>query len=309
MLSIFNSDWWLDATAGPGNWGVVVLKQGGSVVASMPWVLKQNSLGLKILSQPALTQSLGPWISSPPDKTKYHTKLSREKDLMECLIDQLPHYHVFRQSFSPEITNWLPFYWRGYQQTTRYTYRLNLLAGADFIWKNFHENTRCEIRKAVKKGVYIEETDDVEALLDLNEKTFIRQGMKASYSRAYVRTLYSACLANKAGKIFLAKDADQLVHAGNLIVWNQHCAYYLIGGGDPELRNSGGTSLALWHSIQFASTVSNIFDFEGSMIEPVERFFRGFGAVQTPYFSLTHVRSKRAATALGLRSTLGGLLR
>jgi len=65
----------------------------------------------------------------------------------------------------------------------------------------------------------------------------------------------------------------------------------------------------MWHAIQFASTVSTIFDFEGSMIEPVERFFRGFGAVQTPYFSLTHVRSKRVATALGMRSALGALLR
>ena len=27
------------------------------------------------------------------------------------------------------------------------------------------------------------------------------------------------------------------------------------------------------------------------MIEPVERFVRGFGAVQTPYFAISHIRS------------------
>ena len=94
-----------------------------------------------------------------------------------------------------------------------------------------------------------------------------------------------------------------------MLVWNEHCAYYLMGGGDPELRSSGATSLAMWQAIQFAATVSRIFDFEGSMIEPIERFFRGFGAVQTPYLSLTHVRSKRVAVALGLRSTLGAWVR
>ena len=308
-MPVFCSPWWLDATAGAGNWGIAEVKPDSQVVASMPWMLRQNRLGLKILSQPALTQTLGPWIAELSQKTKYATKLAREKDLMEALIDQLPHYHVFRQNFAPEITNWLPFYWRGFQQTTRYTYRLNSPENTETLWKNFQENTRREIRKAEKKGVSVEATDDIEAFLVVNEKSFLRQGMKLPYSRDYVRRLYSACLANDAGKIFLAKGADGRVHAGNLIVWNQHCAYYLMGGGDPELRNSGATSLAMWHAIQFASTVSQIFDFEGSMIEPVERFFRGFGAVQTPYFSLTHVRSKRVATALGLRSTLGALLR
>ena len=75
-----------------------------------------------------------------------------------------------------------------------------------------------------------------------------------------------------------------------------------MGGGDPEFRNSGATSLLMWNAIQFASTVSQIFDFEGSMIESVERFFRGFGAVQTPYFSISHIRSKRVATAMLFRS-------
>jgi phosphatidate phosphatase APP1 len=35
-----------------------------------------------------------------------------------------------------------------------------------------------------------------------------------------------------------------------------------------------------------------VFDFEGSMIEPIERFFRGFGAVQTPYFHVSRSSSK-----------------
>jgi hypothetical protein len=28
------------------------------------------------------------------------------------------------------------------------------------------------------------------------------------------------------------------------------------------------------------------FDFEGSMIEPIERVFRGFGAIQIPYLQV-----------------------
>jgi lipid II:glycine glycyltransferase (peptidoglycan interpeptide bridge formation enzyme) len=221
---------------------------------------------------------------------------------MEALIDQLPKYDLFRQNFSPEIKNWLPFYWRGFQQTTRYTYRLSSLADSDVIWDGFQDKIRTDIRKAKKLGVVAERCSDIDAFLAVNELTFNRQGIGLPYSRSYVKRLFAASQANEAGTIFLARGQDGRVHAGNLLVWNEHCAYYLMGGGDPELRNSGATSLAMWQAIQFAATVSRVFDFEGSMIEPVERFFRGFGAVQTPYFSISHIRSKRLASAMALRS-------
>ena len=300
-FSVFSSSWWLDATAGEGNWGLCEVKEDNKVLASMPWVAKQR-FGLKVLSQPALTQTLGPWLADPPPGTKYAKRLAREKDLIGALINQLPDYHVFQQNFAPEITNWLPFYWRGFKQTTRYTYRLLDLSDPQVLWSRFQENTRWEIRKGEKQGVTVERSSDIDGFLDVNELTFLRQGLKLPYSRSYVKRLFTACEQNNAGAIFLARGKDGRVHAGNLLVWNQHCAYYLMGGGDPEVRNSGATSLAMWQAIQFAATVSRIFDFEGSMIEAVERFFRGFGAVQTPYFSLTDIRSRRVASLMAARS-------
>ena len=56
-----------------------------------------------------------------------------------------------------------------------------------------------------------------------------------------------------------------------------------MGGGDPHLRTSGAGSLLIWEAIQRASADSQVFDFEGSMLRPVERFFRAFGGRQTPY--------------------------
>ena len=70
--------------------------------------------------------------------------------------------------------------------------------------------------------------------------------------------------------------------------------------GDPELRSSGATSLCMWEAIAHATSVTTRFDFEGSMIESIERFFRGFGAEQTPYFHITKTPSRlfRARQAL-----------
>lgn len=289
---VFSSSWWLDATAGVGNWGRAEVAHEGKVIASLPWVMKKHWSGFKILSQPPLTQTLGPWVSQAPTGTKYARKLAREKDLFFELIDQLPQFHSFTQNFSPEITNWLPFYWKGFSQTTRFTYRLKNLLDEEHLWNNFQDKIKTDIRKARKKGVTVEQSEDIEAFLTVNEKTFIRQKIPMPYKKEFIRHIFSCAKKHNAGTIFLARGPDGQVHAGNFIVWNSHCAFYLLGGGDPELRNSGGTSLALWHAIQFSSKVSGIFDFEGSMLEPVERFIRGFGAIQTPYSQITQCKSR-----------------
>ena len=79
-----------------------------------------------------------------------------------------------------------------------------------------------------------------------------------------------------------------------------------MGGSDPNLRNSGAMSLCMWEAIKFASTKTKKFDFEGSMIESVERYFRAFGAEQKPYFHITKVLSYmlRMAKSLKLASQL-----
>lgn len=41
---------------------------------------------------------------------------------MNYFIDNLPKFDYFNMNFHYSITNWLPFYWRGFKQTTRYTY-------------------------------------------------------------------------------------------------------------------------------------------------------------------------------------------
>ena len=89
------------------------------------------------------------------------------------------------------------------------------------------------------------------------------------------------------------------------MVWDDYTAYYLIGGADPELRNSGASSLLLWEAIQFAAQVSRTFDFEGSMLKPVERFFRAFGAIQQPYMQV----KKYNSLPLRMRRDLGAWLR
>lgn len=290
-VPLFSQPWWLDAVAGELGWDVVlVCADRGGVKAALPYV-KQLRWGIPISGQPPLTQTLGPWLA--PSSRKLAKRLSDEKDLMGALIDQLPTFGWFSQNWSPNIQNWLPFYWRGFKQTTRYTYCLHQLDDGDRIWEGLDQKIRTDIRKATRRfGVFIEESDDLSGFFDLNQKVFFRQGKGLPYTFELVQRIDAACHIRGSRKILIARDADGKAHAAAYIVWGAGRAYYLMGGSDPDLRNSGAGSLCLWEAILRSRAHASVFDFEGSMLEPVERFFRAFGAIQTPYFNVSRTTSR-----------------
>ena len=289
-IPIFSRDWWLDALCGEDNWDVCLGVKSDEIMASMPYYKKQK-YGLKVISQPKLTQTLGPWLR--PSSAKYAKQLAQHKKLLNELIDQLPSFDYFSQNWHHSNTNWLPFYWRGFQQTTRYTYIIQNLSDQNRLWSGLMAKIRTDIRKAEGRfGLEVRDDLGLDAFLELNRKTFARQGQKIPYTDELAGRLDEACGQRNCRKFFIAVDSEGRRHAGAYIVWDENSAYYLMGGGDPELRNSGATSLCMWYAIKHAATVTRCFDFEGSMIEPVERFFRAFGAVQVPYFNITKTNSR-----------------
>ncbi len=76
------------------------------------------------------------------------------------------------------------------------------------------------------------------------------------------------------------------MHAACLFVWDNLYCYYLFGAANPEYKTSGAMSLLIWEGIKLAKSRHVDFNFEGSMIKPVERFFRNFGGSQLPYFRI-----------------------
>ncbi len=289
-IPLFSNDWWLDAICGKDGWDVAVIEHDSEIQAALPYAI-QRVFGLPFLHMPSLTQTLGPWLLS--SNGKYAKQLARQKDMMELLIQQLPPYISYKQKWHYSQTNWLPFHWKGFRQTTRYTYVLDLQVKKDELWDGLMANIRSDIRKAEGRfNVTVHNESDIEEFLSLNRHTFKRQGLKQPYSNELVRRLDEACASRKCRKIWVARDAQGAAHAAIYVVWDQSSAYYLMGGSNPALRNSGATSLCLWHAICHAQNVTMMFDFEGSMIEPVERFFRAFGARQVPFFYVNHTPSR-----------------
>ena len=291
--AIFQQPWWLDAVA-PGRWGQAVVQRDGRTVARLPYTVRGRGRW-RMLTQPPLTQTLGPWVE--PSGAKPANALAREMELLTALEAALPPAEAFLQGFSPTMLNALPFFWAGYRLEMRYTYRLEGLRSEEALWDGLRGNIRREIRKA-RKRVEIRDDLGLDRFYDVWAKTFSRQGLEPPLSLLQLDRLDAACATRGARAMLFASDEADRVHSVTYVVWDEHAAYYLLGGSDPELRTSGAASLLIWEAITRARQVTDTFDFEGSMLEPLERFVRAFGARQAPYLSVSRTSSlARAALA------------
>jgi len=282
-IPLFSRDWWLDVVCGE-RWDVLFAESAdGAVLAALPMYIPIKGL----VTMPHYTQTMGIWFAPAAQNLKYISLLEQRQMLCKQLIDQIPA-NKFLQNFNYSFTDWLPFYWKGFKQTTRYTYVLQNIKNKELLWSNMRTQTRGTIKKAAEISKIVIKTGvSVEDFLAIQTKTFDRQGLINKQSAEILGRLIMESRERKQGEIFGAYDEKGLLHSAAFVVWQSSSAYYIAAGGDPDLRNSGGQSLALWEAIRYVSQFTDIFDFEGSMLQGVEFFFRSFGAVQMPYFTIS----------------------
>lgn len=280
-IPLFSQDWWLDATCGEANWDVLLVEKNHGTPAAWPLYMPLPG----VVTMPPYTQTMGVWFAPVSDDTKYGSALERRQTLCKQLMEKL-QARSFLQYFDHAFTDWLPFYWAGYRQTTRYTYLLQNLRDGEMLWNGLSPNIRRNIRRAQESRVTVRQGVPVDDFIRILAQTFERQHKKNRQDPRVLRRLVDVCRRRKQGEIWGGYDEAGRLHAAAFVVWQQRAAYYLAGGGDPAFRHSGAHSLVLWDVIRFAAGHVETFDFEGSMLPGVERFFREFGGVQTPYFSI-----------------------
>ena len=301
-IPIFSKDWWLDSVCGKDNWDVVLVEKGGQIVASLPYYKTKKAI-FDIITMPKLTQTMGVYIKYHEGQ-KYEKKLSYEKEILNQLIDSLPKVDMFSQNFHYNITNWLPLYWKGFSQVTRYTYVIEDLTDLDCVFNSFNHAKRKNIKKA-EKIVTIKFDLSAKEFYNNHTMTLAKQGAKIVYDFELFKNIYKNGYENNSARTIYAIDKDGNIHGALFIIWDDNSAYDLISTIDPDFRNSGSASLLVKEAIKFVSEKTNKFDFEGSMIENVENSFRQFGATQKSYFNISKTNSK----LLKMRSCLKDMIK
>lgn len=301
-IPLFCRDWWMDAVCFD-EWDVLLTDEKGKIVGALPYHLRKK-LGFRCVLQPQLTQYNGIWIKNKPATTD-NDRLSFEKKIFNNLIQQLEQLGLsyYQQCFHMSITNWLPFYWRGYKQTTRYTYLIGSIGNSEKVFSRFSPAKQKQIRKCEGK---------LHLCLDMRPDEFYshhkqslkERGEEISYSYELFLRVYKATQNNNAGQLFAVKDGDGKTHACLFAIWDSMSAYNLICSWNPQFASSGASTLIVWEAIKYLKGKTKAFDFEGSMIEGVESSFRQFGTIQKPYFEISKCNSILFNTLLILKKHL-----
>ncbi len=282
-IPVFSQPWWLDVVCGEEGWDVCIVENAGRVVATLPYRY-ETSHGAVHISMPGLTQSFRLWIDYT-DATKLESRLSREKQVITELIRQLPTFESFVLNLHPSLTNWLPFYWQGFTQTTRYTYVIDDLTDLPAVFARFSHAKRKNLKRAdeiVKLGPEL----TAQEYYKHHTMTMQKSGKVINYPYSLLEAIFRTTRAHECGKVYTAIDSNGRIHSAIFVMWDPEQAFYLLSSIDPDHRTSGATTFLLKQAITEMREKTKRFDFEGSMIEGVENSFRQFGTKQIPYFQI-----------------------
>lgn len=291
-VPLFCQAWWMDAVCGD-RWDVFLYEEGGRIAAVMPWHGVRR-LGQLFVMQPQLTQFNGVWTDYSVVKDTPYDRLMLEKRAGEyfasCVKRLNPAFYL--QAFHHSFVDWLPFFWQGFWQSTRYTYVIDDLSCPDKVLASFSSSRRRDVKAAMREGLYADQSLDGDAMYDFMCLTLKQRGRSALYRKELFLSIYNAAVSRGQGQCIGIRGADGELLAATFLVWDGSVAYLLLNAVRREAgqRNNAGV-LAVWESVKFASGKSRTFDFEGSMEQDIEASYCKYGTRQVPYMQVGRYRS------------------
>jgi len=269
----------------PDHWMSLV---SGRADAIMPVCFSKYG-GITLVRQPPFTAYSGPWLA-PVAEQRRAVRDRLERRAMDSLIQQLPPCAYFSQHFHPECTNWYPFFLRGFEQTTRYTFQLD--AQCDILG-NIRSETRRKMQRGLQ-GVQPEVLNNSNACMALFECTLRRHyPVRKVEKQLFVLNRLLQALQARNHLLLLGMRHR---HSGTLlsvqaVAYDHQCASLVLTGQRidarfPDLHLAALLELALW-----AHTRRLSVDLEGSMHPGLERIYQSLGGVRTPYHRISSIQN------------------
>lgn len=253
--------WYLDIVS-PG-WEALVTDDYEFV---MPLPVKRK-YKIPYLVQPVLTQQLG-----------IFSKEEINDEVIQLFIKNIPYYsyelNMNERNFNTEVTK-LP------------NYVLKLDNPYENIQQKYSKNTVRNIEKALKNNLRVVDEIGIEEFIHL----FLQVNPQAA---ALVKSTYKPILTtgakNKMITISGAYNIKNELIAGICHFFAGKRIVCLLPVSNAEAKKTSAMFLLIDSLIRTFATTDKIIDFEGSKIEGIARFYKGFGAIDQPYYLLKKFR-------------------
>lgn len=240
--------------------------------------------GLTFLRRPPFTPTCGPFFA--PKAQNPVAIVEERRKVLEAMAGQVLRDNpaVCMLSLDRRIRDALPFLWRGFKVVPNYTYLLDLSREPDDLLRRMSPERRKNLTKAAKDGLEVRIEPDLHGVRDLVLGTFRRQG-KAVDEPALDAVLFHYARPENSYAFSTCREGRTI--ASVFVVHDESTAYYLMGGYRESGRHHGAGAAAMWAAIRHAQSLGlKTFDFEGSILPAIERYFRGFGGDVVPYYTV-----------------------
>jgi lipid II:glycine glycyltransferase (peptidoglycan interpeptide bridge formation enzyme) len=282
-IGVFGSLKWL-SIYGDALSAVGIFKDDTQLIGGF-YFCKTKKFGLPFLKLPPYTPHCGLFFKT---EGKNKSSLSNfSKDVMNEIVKYLDAQKSMLTvlAFPHTIVDLQPFVWQKYKVVPNYTYQIQLQTTFETITSHFDSKNRNVINKALKEGVQVNENElDNSQLFD-----FFMQSLSTTNANIYENELKQIffTFADTTNSFSLSAKKDGILLGVVFCIFDQNVCYYLLGGVNKKAGTPGVNNLLVQKSIEKAQSLNcQIFDFEGSMLKGVEKFFRSFGPDLIPYFTV-----------------------
>lgn len=280
--TVFNLPKWLDI------YGKHILVQGifndnHELIGSF-FLFEGKKLGMKYQITPPYSPHIGLFYKNPAQSKANQQAFDKEVVTLvkDFLVKLKPKLLSIALPFT--INDTQPFYWYNFKVIPNYTYRLALNRTEEELFDNLTSEKRKSIKRAQKDDLIIQQTTDYKLVKSLIEKTFDRKEKKVSQS--YLNKILFD-FADETNSFAFAAYKDGKPSASVFCVHYNKTAFYLFGGYDNTNKHHGAGVTCMWKAILHAKKKGiEVFDFEGSMLVEVEKYFREFGGDLVPYYTI-----------------------
>jgi hypothetical protein len=162
------------------------------------------------------------------------------------------------------------------------TYQLDLNLTEDELKANLLTDKKRNIKKAQKDNLRVAFESNSETLINLIKCTYNRQNKENEWL-----IVAKELIDNYKNSFQVVCYKGDVPLAGVFVVYDSEKAYYIFGGFDDKQKNHSAGPYAMWNAILRAKELGlNIFDFEGSEIPQIEKYFQRFGSLKKDYYRI-----------------------
>jgi hypothetical protein len=265
----YGYSWYLDSVS--ENWDALVIGD-YEVILPLPFIKK---FGIKLYTQPILSQQLGPFSRK---------KLSKE--IILFLFQNLP-LSALRFNINLSTGTELPQGFVPLKPVERINQIIKLDQSIEEIEAKFSRSVMRNIKAGNSNLGQLEEISDPSQVIEFY-KSILKDKVNLN-PLAYRRTLalFKAAKSNNKAKFYQIKhrETGKPVCKGAIIL-DDNRVINLFSTSIKGKEAKGAATLYIYLLIKEFQDSKNIFDFEGSHIPSINKFFSSFGAETTHYYSI-----------------------